>query len=155
MIEIKDNNGFWRKITQIDPSDIKDASPDEFFGTDSSGNPNDGFSQYYDILGDTIFLYPAPTATNVTLSGGIRVTFKRTADLFTTADTTQAPGLPSTHHVLLAYMAAQGYNMIYHPDRVPLLEKKITEMRISLIKHFSNRNKDKRKRATMAPVSFR
>jgi len=155
MIEIKDNNGFWRKIEQIDPSDLKDESPDERFGLKSDGNPNTGFPLYYDVLGDTIFLYPAPTATNVTLASGLRVWFKRTVDLFTTADTTQSPGLPSTHHVLLAYMAAQPYNMLYHADRVLLIQKKIDEMRKSLIAHYSVRNRDKRKVATMAPISFR
>ena len=155
MIEIKDVNGNWRRSKQIDHSDFADISLDEYFGVDSSGNPQKGFPYYYDILGDTIFLYYAPTSTQVTLASGLRVTFKRTADLFTTADTTQSPGLPSTHHVLLAYMAAQPYNMIYHPDRVPLVEKKINEMRVSLLAHYSRRNKDMRKIMTPKPILFR
>lgn len=155
MIEIKDNNGKWIKISPLDKSELGDLSPDEYFGVDSSGNPTKGFPWYYDQLGDTIFLYYAPTSTNVTLASGLRVWFKRTADLFTTTDTTQEPGLPSTHHMLLAYMGSLPYCMKYKKDRVPLYQKKVDEMRKSLIAHYSHRERSKKKQMTMKPIAFR
>jgi len=145
-IDILDTNSLYRRINPVDPRELGGVSPDEYWGVDSSGNPNTGFPEAYDIKGDSIRLYPAPTATYVTLANGIRVSFKRTADLFTAADTTQEPGLPSTHHVLLAYMASIPYCAIYHPKRVSWLEKKSDEMKKTLIEHYAQRERNKRGR---------
>lgn len=142
-VDILDKGNIYRRIKNIDHKELGGYSPEEHFGADSSGNILTGFPEYYDLLGDTIFLYPAPDSDNVTLASGIRVWFKRTVDLFTTSDTTQEPGLPSTHHVLLAYMAALPYNAVYHQDRVKWLERKIMEMRKTLVDHYTRRERDK------------
>lgn len=154
-IDIKDVNGVWRKIQPLDSSELGPESWEEYFGVDSSSNPLKGMPEYYDKLGDTIRLGPAPTSTSVTLSNGLKVHFKRTADLFTISDTTQSPGLPSTHHVLLAYMAAIPYAMAYKQDRVGWLEKKSDAMKKTLLQHFGNREKDRRKKFGTKFVSFR
>lgn len=146
-IEILGTDGVYHKIKPLDPNDLGGLSPQEYFGV-TSGNPRKGFPEYYDVLADSIFLYPAPTSTHVTLTAGIRVWFKRTIDLFTTADTTQSPGLPAPYHVLLAYMAAVPFCMTYKKDRVPLLEKKVMEMRKALIQFYGLREKDRRKQIT-------
>jgi len=151
MIEILDISspaGF-KKIKPIDSINLGDLSPEEYFGQTSAGNPATGFPQYYDKLGDTIILYPAPTSTAVTLASGIRIWFQRTADLFTTTDTTQEPGLPSPYHVLLAYYAAIPYAMSYKKDRVAWLETKWQEGIKDLLAHFGKREKDVRKIMTM------
>ena len=111
--------------------------------------------EYYDIKGDSIRLYPAPGAAYCTLTNGIRLSFKRTADLFTTSDTTQEPGLPSTHHSLLAYMAAIPYCMAYKKDRVVLYEKKVMEMKKTLLEHFAYREKGRRGIITTKSRAFR
>lgn len=144
MIEVKDASGNWYKLKPLDQADLDEQSPDEYFGL-TSGSPRKGAPLYFDQLSDSFFLYPAPTSTAVTLTAGIRVWFKRTADLFTTADTTQSPGLPSTHHILLAYMAAIPYCMTYKKDRVPLYQKKVDEMKKTLLAHYGQREKAKRK----------
>ena len=165
MIEIKDVNGKWRKIKPLDKGELNDLSPDEFFGQESNGDPKKGFPWYFDQVGDSILLYFAPTSTAVTLASGFRVSFKRTADLFITTDTTQEPGLPSSHHSLLAYMASISYCMKYHKDRVPWIERKVGSadsrnplyggMKKSLIAHYAIRERAKRKQMTMAPIRFR
>ena len=154
-IDILDTNNLYCRIKPFDPKEYSDRSPDEIWGVDSSGNPNTGFPEVYDIKGDSIRLYPAPTADSVTLTNGIRVDFKRTVDLFTVADTTQQPGLPSTHHSLLAYMASVPYCMKFHQDRLALYEKKVDEMKKTLISHYAHREKNKRKIMTTNSISFR
>ena len=154
-IEILDTNSIYRRIKPLDHKELNGLSPREYFGM-SGGNPVKGFPEYFDILGDSIFLYPAPAAaSNVTLTAGLRVWFKRTADLFTTSDTSQAPGLPSTHHVLLAYMAAIPYAMSYKKDRVGWLEKKVVEMKKTLLAHYGMREKTREKQITSDYISFR
>jgi len=143
------------RIKPLDHSEIpNNMSPEQYFGLESDGSPSTGFPQYYDIVGDTIRLYPAPTSTSVTLASGGQIWFKRTADLFTTADTSQEPGLPSTHHILLAYMAALPYNSVYHPRRTPWLERKIESMKDSLLKHYAFREKGKRKVMRMKKINY-
>lgn len=149
MIEVKNSSGNWYKLKPLDKDDLGDSSPDEYFGQLSNGNPQTGLPEYFDQIGDTIFLYPAPTSANVTLTSGLRVWFKRTADLFTTTDTTQEPGLPSSHHMLLVYMASIPYCMKYKKERVPLYQKKVDEMKITLLAHYGQREKAARKKVSM------
>jgi len=154
MIEILDDNSPARyyKIKPIDSLDLE-MSPEEYFGIDSSGNPNKGRPEYYDKLGNTVILYPAPDTDDVTLTAGLRIWFQRTADLFTTTDTTQQPGIPSPFHILLCYYAAIPYAMAYKKDRVAWLEKKWDEGVKDMMKHFGKREKDKRQIMTMAPIN--
>lgn len=155
----------FKRIKPLDHAEIPgNLSPEEYFGLKSDGTPATGFPEYWDMEGDTLFLYPAPTSTSVTLASGGRIWTKRTADLFTASDTTQEPGLPSTHHILLAYMAALPYNAIYHPGRVAWLERKIGSadsthplyggMRKSLLEHFAHRLKAEHKIMRLKRIQY-
>ena len=151
-IKVKDVSGNWIIVENIDQfsDNLGGIAIEEYFSAT-------GLPQYYDILGDTVRLYPAPTSTAVTLSAGLKVHFKRTADLFTSAQVTtgtKEPGLPSPYHVLLAYFAAIPYCALYKKDRVACLEKKWDEGVREVIKHYSHREKDRRKIMTMKGISY-
>ncbi len=150
-IKIKDSSGNWVILPAKDQSESSLPFEDDL--------NVDGMPLYYDKIGDTIKIYPAPSASAVTLTGGIKVAFQRTASLFTfvsdTSADTQEPGLPSTHHDLLAYMASVVYCMKYKKDRVGLYEKKIDEKKKTLIKFYSRREKDRRKIITTKGILFR
>src|SRR3990167_6136779 len=132
---IKDVSGNFRVLRPIDPREFKSIPVEEYFAAT-------GLPTHYDILGDTIILYPAPVAASVTLTAGLKVRFKRTVDLFTTTDTTQEPGIPSTHHIMLAYMASIPYCMAYKKDRVVLYENKVQSIKPSLVEMYARRQKD-------------
>jgi hypothetical protein len=159
-VKIKDLNGNWFLLKQIDQQDLEASGTaiESLFGI-SSGNPQTGLPQYYDILGDSIRLYPAPTSANVTLASGIKADFVRTAVLFTatsatTADTTE-PGLPSPYHVLLAYKASLPYCASHKKDRVGWLTSEIARLEDSLIKFYAKRNPNRKNRITMLQTNFR
>lgn len=157
-VDVKNLDGKFQRLLPVDHHDLDGIAPDEHWGTDSSGNPLKGMPEYFDQNGDTIRLYPAPTSTAVTLASGLRVWFKRTADIFTSAQVTtgtKTPGLPSTHHVLLAYMAAIPYCMSYKKDRVAWLEKKVMDMKKTLIEHYSHREKARPARLNTRIGEFR
>jgi len=145
-VEVLNLNGDqYEKIKQVDFKELGDLSAEQYFGTDSSGNPSTGKVSYYDLLtDDTIRLYLAPTASSNTLASGLRVKYRRTADLFTTSDTTQEPGLPSPYHSILAYSGAIPYCMKYKPERVNMYQQKVSTMEKELMRFFAGRNKDKR-----------
>lgn len=138
--------GLYTRIKQLDPDDLDGMSPEQYFGV-TSGNANKGFPNYYDIQGDSIRLFPAPTSTYVTLTAGIRVWFKRTAQLYTSAEVTSGtkePGIASPYHMLICYMAALPYCMGYKKDRVALYQKYVDDQTKDLLKFYGRRNKDHR-----------
>jgi hypothetical protein len=68
-----------------------------------------GMPQFYKMVGNTIKLFPAPSASMTTLTAGLICYFERSVDLFTTADTTQHPGIPEIHHRILSLGASYDY----------------------------------------------
>ena len=118
----------------------------------------DGFPYKYDKVGDTINLYPAPTAANVTLASGIKIEFKRTASLFTSGQVTtgtKEPGIASPWHITIAKMAALPYCKSYKKDRVTQLERDIAVETASMLKHYGQRERDSRKIMTAARIYHR
>jgi len=150
-VQIMDDQGNYNIIKPIDQKDTQSSIPlrEEF--------ETDGIPLFYDKLtDDTIELFPAPdNGVSVTLASGLRIYFKRTADLFTSAEVTTgtvSPGFKSTHHIILAWMAARPYCMKYKPQRVRELDALIgdttarpTGMKRDLIKEYTKRSKDERR----------
>lgn len=147
-VKVKNASGDWIVLKPIDYRDYKDIAIEEAFAAT-------GMPEYYDIVGDTIKLYPAPATASVTLTAGLKIHFTRTGDLFTTSDTTKSPGLPSTHHVILAYMAAIPFCMTYKKDRVALYQEKVRDMKRTLLLHYGRREKDVPKIMEMDQICFR
>lgn len=94
-VEVMDSAGNFYPIKQKDYRKIRETgqSESEFYETD--GKPI-----FYDIQGSTLKLYPAPKTSDVTLTQGLKVIFKREADYFTYTDTTKEFGIPRTFHDL-------------------------------------------------------
>lgn len=150
-VQVKDANGIWQMVDPIDKSQLLDIALDEYQKT--PGIPNE-----YDKNGESIFLYPSPSASYVTLSGGLKVFFQRTASVFTSGEVstgTKTPGFASPFHILLAYDASIPYCMSYKKDRVALFEKKAMELEKDLLNFYARREKDVRKQLTMKPIAFR
>lgn len=160
-ISILDTSGYFRKLTPFDSAEEGKTFEETFTITYSGGayTAKDGLPTHYDIVGDTIILSNSPTAAYVTLASGLKIKFKRTAQLFTAVSTTAAdttePGLPSTHHALLAYMASLPFCMAYKKDRVALYKNKVIEMKKTLLKHYASRQKDKKNIMQTESISFR
>lgn len=160
-ISILDLNGYYRKLTPFDSSE-QGQTFEETFNITYNGSAyvaKDGLATHYDIVGDTIILSNSPTAVYATLTKGLKIKFKRTANLFTAVSTTAAdttePGLPSTHHVILAYMASIPFCISYKKDRVVPYQNKVSEMKKTLLKSYSTRQKDKKNVMETDYISFR
>jgi hypothetical protein len=137
-VEVKDVNGNWHKLKPFDQSTEKGAM-EELFKTD-------GLPEYYDKQARSILLYPQPTATQTTLTNGLKVWFKRNADKFTTSDTTQEPGFASLFHNILSYMASIPYCMTYKKDRVRNYQNEVFRLKQEIRRFYSRREKDVKKR---------
>ena len=153
LVEVKDDNGDFHILQPIDQKEYSSIqSLREAFETD-------GLPEYYDkISEDTIELFPAPdNGVSVTLSGGLRVKFSRTADLFAPNDTTQEPGFASPYHSILSYMAALPFCSTSKTlqDRVSFLREEIERMKQELITHYSKREQDKRTQITFKQRAYK
>ena len=149
-VSVLDNNGDWHLLTPIDREQMG-VDPAEF-------QPDAGLPNWYDKQGNSLLLYPEPAAANVTLTNGLKVTFKRTADIYTSAEFTtgtKEPGFASPFHIILAYKVALTFAESYLPQRVPIFLRRIQELEKGLIKHYSRREQDRRKQISMAGISFR
>ncbi len=149
-VEVKDINGNWYELSPIDKSQI-DGALSEYQKT--AGSPME-----YDKQGASIILYPAPASSSVTLASGLKGYFKRTASVFTSAEVTtgtKQPGFASPFHIILAYDAAIPYAISYKKDRVPALIAEADRLERAMLKFYSLREQDRRKKMIMADISFR
>ena len=144
-MKVKDLNGNWHPLEQLDQEDIKASgiAIEELYSAS-------GFPEYYDLMGDSFRLYPAPAAASMTLASGLKVEYSRTIDFLTGSDTSQEPGIPSLFHIYLAFYAAIPYCMTYHKDRVSLYQIKWQEGIKKIKEHFGKRNPDHKQVMTMA-----
>lgn len=137
-VEIKKADGDYYTLSPLDLQDIrrKGLSITEFM--DEKGLPI-----YYDKQGDSLVLYPAPDATQVTTAAGLKVFFQREPDYFEAGDTTKKPGIPSLFHDIPALFACAKYaksNLMGEKAREldAEIEKRMTKLR----DFFSNRSVD-------------
>jgi len=100
-VEVKDSNGDFVKINPIKKERISDAM--------SEFRETNGMPEYYYLLNGMLFLYPAPDATKVTVTNGLKLYIARNVSEFTTSDTTKEPGFNTSCHSLISYGSALDY----------------------------------------------
>lgn len=139
------------ELLQPISKDEMGVPPEEFEETD-------GMPKYYDKDGSSVLLYPAPAAANVTTTDGLQVHFRRTADLFTSAEVTtgtKVPGFASPYHMIIAYEAAIAFNLVYKPARVPNLKVLVDQMYEDLLRFYAKREKDVRTIMSTNSIRYR
>ena len=85
-VQIKDTSGNWYTVNPIDRQDYSEPLETTF--------ASPGYPTMYDKDGSSLVLYPAPATGSVTLTNGLKVFFKRTASVFTSAEVTTGTKLP-------------------------------------------------------------
>lgn len=69
-----------------------------------------GFPEVYRLVGNSVKMWPAPSATYCTLASGLIVYFQRTPKPFDTTTTDAVePGFMATRHISLSYFASYLY----------------------------------------------
>src|SRR3990167_3913874 len=122
-VSVLDSAGNFQLLKPLDIHELG-VDPSEFA-------KEDGMPQYYDKQGHSLLLYPAPSAGQTTLTNGLKVAFKRTADLYTAAQVTtgtKQPGFALPFHIILAYKASIPYCAAYKPKVVPYLVSEVQRL---------------------------
>lgn len=143
-IEVKNAAGDWVRLQEMDA--LYDLG-----GSISDFEETDGMPKYYDIQGDSVFLYPAPSAADTTLSSGGKMYFSRDVDAFTSSDTSQKPGIPTPFHRILSLGASYDWLIVNGPtDKADRCLRDQATLRQELVKFYSDRNKEARTKITTA-----
>lgn len=140
-VEVKDCNGDYQLLKQLDKSEINDHAMLEMFDSD-------GMPIYYDIMGNSIFLYPSPAAANVTLTAGLRVYVSRDMHEFALTDTSTEPGFPDVFHPIISYGCAEDYALSknMNTQRLQVLQSGISRYNQMITDYAARRNRNKRVR---------
>lgn len=134
-VEVLDNSGNSQKLEAIDKSQIT-ISMDEFCKT--SGMP-----KYYDVLGRSLLLYPAPSASNTTLDNGIKLYFSRDIHEFQTTDTSASPGFIEDFHEMISVGAAIDFaETVGDYNRSTTLNNKMKSLKEDLVKYYGSNQRD-------------
>ncbi len=141
-VQVKDAAGYYQNLLPIDEGAFNQPLETVFF--------NPGFPRYYDQVGTSLILYPAPLAASVTATNGLKVTFQRDKVDFTTADTTKQPGFPSIYHYLLPLITSETWAGIKGMRQLPFLNAKKAKFYQNLGWGIANRNKDLKQNITSA-----
>lgn len=109
-----------------------------------------GFPKWYRLFGSSIVLYPAPLASMVTATAGLRLEFSRDKIDFVVGDTTKQPGFPSIYHYLLPLIASETWAAIKGMRQLNFITQKKTRFMQNLGWGIANKNKDLPQRITSA-----
>jgi len=138
-IEVKDQSGNWHVLS---PIDVRELTRDKKQAISDYKSTN-GIPEEYDKMGNSIFLYPAPSYTQ---AASLKVFFTRPPVAFTTSDTTETPGFNSLFHNLVPLWAAYDYAVAYRPDLANGLMAEINRMEAEVEKFYGLRARDFRPR---------
>lgn len=104
-VEVLDANGNWNKLKKWNISDQKQATS-EYYKDSNAGIPT-----RYDLSGNSIYLYPKPKASDVTLTSGLKIYLGRLVMPFDTSTTTTKPGFNLAYHRILSFYSAMMWFM--------------------------------------------
>jgi hypothetical protein len=111
-----------------------------------SPNPTDvGVPSAY-VEKDNIVFFDVKPSYDATAGG--KAFFERIPDYFTSADTTQTPGIPAPYHPLLPLYASLDWILVNKPDAAALItriEARIKQMRTDLSASIDQRNPTRRR----------
>lgn len=145
-VEVQDNATVpaWHKLIPIDQADLYNTAMTSFLSTN-------GLPTYYDKVGNSVFLYPAP---NYAQSASLKVYFKRGPNYFITSDTTKAPGFNALYHDLIPLWIAYNFALANGKANASGLLQEITMREEALSEDYALRGKDDHLQIRARPVRW-
>ena len=145
-IEVKDTAGNWTVLTPLDQQDLKRDRKQAMAAYKNVPN----IPEEYDVIGSSIFLYPAP---NYTQTASLRVYFTRsqlnfdyTTGQFTdgSGSTSSTPGFNSLFHDRIPVAAAYDYCSLNLPENAAGLLNKLQKIDANIEAFYGRRERDDR-----------
>lgn len=131
-VEYKNQQGSWTKLKAFDPKDLQDGSLEGF-------NTTDGEPQYYDVVANSVFLYPASSYSQ---DASLKIWFQRAGSYFVTTDTTKKAGFAEIFHRYLSLGAGYDYALKNGLTLRNQLREEISAMEEEIKDFYMQRQKD-------------
>ena len=138
-VEVLDSDGNARALTQIDQSEISQALTEY--------HEDAGLPTAYDLIGGSIFLYPKPSSSYVTLTNGLKIYFSRDVVEFNSTATNTEPGFVENFHRMLSIGASLDYCTGFLSDdqtRIITLQNMWNDYKEELLQFYGSRNQAKK-----------
>lgn len=142
-VEVQDSAGNWTKLTPFDQVDIYDQALTDFLA-------DTGLPQYYDKLGNSLFLYPTPDYSQ---AASLKLYFERGPSYFLSSDTIKTPGFNPLFHRLIPMWASYDYD--HTRDGAKELREEIAVMESDLTEFYARRDRDEHTRLTALRINAR
>lgn len=123
---------------RVNPFDINERNDDTNDLSDLSAT-----EPYYDILGQSIVIYPTP---DTTVASGLKLWIARSATAFTSGDLTTGtlvPGFDIGFHEMLALFASYDYAVAKGLQNLPILKTELQEYERRLKEYYGLKQKDR------------
>jgi len=138
-VEVLDSSGDYQLMKLIDKSEVGE-SLSEYYETA-------GMPFQYDLLGNSIFLYPKPSTSQVTAAKGLKLYLSRDIDEFTITDTSQQPGFVNSFHEIIAFGSAYDFAIANGiQNKITILRREIDRINLGIEDYYSQRPKGSKKR---------
>jgi len=135
-VEISYDNTNWYKAEPMDINEFTQA-------VSQTTNISNSFTKsdpYYDLVGNYLYLYPIP---DLAVTSGLKLWVSREVDEFTSADTTQEPGIDEPFHEMIAVGASLDYALAKGLSTVNNLATKYADYEPRLRRYYSKKEDDR------------
>lgn len=133
-VEVMDSSGDYVLLKPITKEMVTDEAMTEKFKTD-------GLPEYYDIVGRSVVLYPSPSATETTLTAGLKIYVSRDITEFNSTTTTREPGFANNFHRILSLGSALDKAIAVGMfDKVETFQGQIKEITKEMEEFYSRRH---------------
>lgn len=142
-VDITYDNTTWYRASPIDDGAVTNDMGASLANTDQNfirQNPR------YDIKYNSVWVYPAATASDVTAGASIRIEWERNVTPFTLSDFTTGtaiPGYDAPFHPILAQGAAYDYAFARQLPQLAQLQTSLQDWEARLRQHYSHKVVDR------------
>jgi hypothetical protein len=139
-LEIKDATGAWKRLK---PINLYPEYNEALRGSITSFMSTAGTPEYYDKVGDSIFLYPTPNYTQV---NSLKAFFQRKAQPFVVSNTTKQAGFANHLHRYLSICVAYDWAVAKQHSKMNFLLNEKERYKKMIMDFYTKRIKDETKR---------
>jgi len=128
-VEIKQEGGEETRVLRRIHDQLIGGAIDEVFSTDNQ-------PLYFDLLGDSILLFPTP---DYSVDQGLTLYVRRGPSLFTIDDTTKEPGINALYHDFFVEAGAYEYAKTYKKDIAQGFLDEAMAIKRRIVKYYARR----------------
>jgi len=134
-LEITYDGTNWVRANPLDINEVSDPTD-----TTSIANNFDQGKPFYDLQGQSLFLYPIP---DTSVTGGLKIWISRDISEFASTDTTKEPGFDAAFHPMVSLLASAEWGLAKGKANAGSLLQLAGDMELRLKQYYGSKQKDR------------